>query len=184
MDALERHLPSTHSDAAEEARSSIVPTPCPGTSTTPSRGQRPLRPFCTRYCKCQCHRISVVRIPVWAEWIIESMSLKYNSGVARLVSNACNITGYLSQSNQMLSLVYALPRGLLGRSVAISASWGPINLRASLHLTMPTLHSTRLYDPLYELDPDRLKRGVSAKEIIPTFVGRFGQGYLLVRPPI
>jgi hypothetical protein len=152
IDVLESHLLSRHPHAAEEAP---LPIPTPSATSVAAISafppiQGPPRPQCARYCKCQCHRTSFIRMP------------------------AC-----LSQSNQTISFVCSLPSKILGRTLAISASWGPMNIGVPLHLAMPTYHPISLYEPCYKLDLGRLRRQISSRELLPTSVDWLGDGYLM-----
>lgn len=183
FDALESNLSAAPSNALE-ATPAIQDA---GSSVSPSiHAQPPLRQHCSRYCRCQCHRITAVRAPSWMRNLAGSLVAQYTGGM-RFTRRSCDTPACRRESAKVVRLGYSFPEWFLARAVSLYVSWGSLtNVGVSLHLTVP-----RVWEPpevvsafIHNCETALLEEKLPKRELMPTDITRGGNGYLDVSCPV
>jgi len=140
---------------------------------------------CSRYCKCQCHRITSIRTPPWMRTLAGSLRADYNGSIWSRKEACDDPTCRRRESSRTIRLAYAFPGWLLGRAVFLSGSWGSLtNAGASLHLAVPRVNEPSwVIHAMNKCLTEFLRKRIANREIMPTDIGEDGEGYLVVSRP-
>jgi hypothetical protein len=141
-----------------------------------------LRQACARYCRCQCHRMTTVRMPPWIRSLSGSLVLQYSGAVA-FRANACDVVACHSNGRRLASIGCTFPAWLFIRAISVSVAWSSLtNAGASLHLMMPTQMRPNLsiWRAMHSHDLAWLSNKIENKELLPTNIDGSGDGVLQV----
>lgn len=166
---------NSYPSASSSPTSSIV-----GASTIHIQGF--LREPCVKEnCPCQCHRISTLSTPLWAEPLLGALILRY-SGPFLFGASSCHVPMCRAQGRRSISIGYTFPTWLLARAVSLSACWGSLtNAGAWLHLVVPRVATPPgIWRAVMHGDLACIRQKIAAKEFLPTDIEATGEGYLSV----
>lgn len=77
---------------------------------------------CARFCRCQCHTRTTIRLPRWLSGALGTLFYTY-TGTPYFTAKACDYRSCHERSDPSARLTYSFPDWMLRRTLSIAGTW-------------------------------------------------------------